>query len=199
MGNYFIGITGIVGSGKTTVSNILREWGYCVFDVDAFSRYILMKDRIVIKALEDFVPKKIVKDGKIDYKQTGKYFDSNPELEYYFESWFQPYLGSQIIQKYQHLCNNEKFIFFDIPLLEQKGISEMFELLWIIKTDESICYKRIKTRNGYSDEKINRLLTSSKTNEKYCNCVTINNNGSIENLKKLIDLELTNLKLRFND
>lgn len=86
---YFVGITGTVGSGKTTVSDILREDGYFVFDTDLFSKQILIENQYIIGIIENIVGQKISRNGKINFKKVGKIFDNNPKLEEKFEDWYQ--------------------------------------------------------------------------------------------------------------
>lgn len=161
---YFIAITGEIGSGKTTVSNILRDYGYCVFDTDIFSKKVLMEDKSIVGIIENIVGQKISQNFKIDLKKIGKIFDENPKLEQKFEEWYQVFLGEKIKEK-AFSFKNEKLVFFDIPMLEQKGISNTFDYLWIIDSKHGKCCERIKSRNNYSDEKIEYLIKNSKINK----------------------------------
>lgn len=196
---YCIGITGTIGSGKTTVSNILREYGYFVFDTDLFSKQILIEDESIIGIIENIVGKKVSKNGKIDFKKVGRIFDCNPMLEKKFEDWYQVFLGNKILKKKLTLKteNKEKIIFFDIPLLTQKGIANEFDYLWIIESEKTKYHERIKDRNNYSNEKIKYLIQTSKIDKELllCKYRIIDNNHSIEKLKILIKSELKNLEL----
>lgn len=136
VGSFFVAITGEVGSGKTTVSNILREYGYCVFDTDAFSKRILLEEKSIIGQIEKIVGQKISENGKLDFKKVGQIFDDNPLLEKRFEKWYQPFLGEKIVDKMNALESEAKTIFFDIPFLQQKGIAKVFDYIWIIKSEE---------------------------------------------------------------
>ena len=194
---YFIGITGQIGSGKTTVSNILRDYGYYVFDTDLFSKKILIENKFIIEILENIVGEKIHKNYKIDLKKVGKFFDDNPKLEKSFEDWYQVFLGKEIIKKALSLKYKKEILFFDIPLLEQKGITNKFDYLWIVESQQTKCYERIKNRNNYSNEKIEYLIQNSKINKELLisNYKIIDNNKSMEDLKILIKSELDNLKV----
>lgn len=196
---YLIGITGEIGSGKTTVSNILRDYGYYVFDTDLFSKKVLLENKSVIEIIENIVGKDSCKNCKIDFKKVGNFFDNNPELEKKFEDWYQIFLGKQIIKKALLLKNDNEILFFDIPLLYQKGISDKFDYLWIINSKDKNCYERIKLRNNYSDEKIKYLIKNSKINKSLLpsNHKIIDNNKTIEDLKLVIESELYNLKENF--
>lgn len=192
---YFVGITGTVGSGKTTVSDILREDGYFVFDTDLFSKQILIENQYIIGIIENIVGQKISRNGKINFKKVGKIFDNNPKLEEKFEDWYQVFLGYKIIEKKLTLKSQKKIIFFDLPLLNQKGIANKFDYLWIIESNEIKKYERIKSRNNYSNEKIKYLMQNSKIDKELllCRYKSIDNNYSIEKLKILIKSELKNL------
>ena len=194
--SWIICITGTIGSGKTTVSKILREYGYSVFDTDLFSKQILIEDESIIEVIESMVDQRVSKNSKIDFKKTGKIFDDNPKLEKQFEEWYQVFLGNKIIEQILGLKNEGKINFFDIPLLNQKGIASIFDYLWIIESKETKLYERIKNRNNYSNEKIKYLIKSSKVDKELSlsECKIIDNNHSIEELKILIKSELENLK-----
>lgn len=193
--HYFIGITGTIGSGKTTVSNILREYGYYVFDTDLFSKQILTENESIIGIIENIVGQSITENCKIDFKKVGKIFDNNLKLEKKFEDWYQVFLGDKIIEKKLTLKSEKKIIFFDIPLLEQKGIANKFDYLWIIESNETKKYERIKNRNNYSNEKIKYLIENSKIDKELLlsKYKSIDNNHSVEKLKMLIKFELDNL------
>ncbi|AIY84925.1 dephospho-CoA kinase [Clostridium baratii str. Sullivan] len=196
---YFIGITGEIGSGKTTVSNILRDYGYSVFDTDLFSKKILIENKFIMEIIEKIVGQKVSRNYKMDFKKIGQIFDDNPKLEEKFEDWYQVFLGKEIMQKALFLKNEEKILFFDIPLLEKKGISNKFDYLWIVESKQNKCYERIKHRNNYSNKKIEYLIQNSKINKDLLlsNYKIIDNNKSIEDLKILIKFELDNLKAKF--
>lgn len=186
---YVIAITGNIGSGKTTVAEILRNFGYSVLDVDIFSKEIIYNERSVKIFLSYLIDKKIGK--KLDYKEIGFFFEKNPDLEIIFENWYQIFLGIKLKEKINNL-KNEQIYFFDIPLLQKKRIENLFDDIWIIESDLDKCYQRVKTRNNYSDDKIKRLIKESmmeKNNIKN-NHLIIKNNGSIKELKKIIKQKL---------
>ncbi len=194
----YIAITGCVGSGKTTVSNILREYGYYVFDTDLFSKNILSEDDFIIEVIENIIKQKIAENNIINFKKIGKIFDENPLLEEKFENWYQIYLGNKIIERKLDLCNEEKVYFFDIPLLDKKCIANKFDFIWIVESEERHCYERIKMRNNYSNKKITYLIENSKISNELLlyDYRTIKNQGSIEMLKEVVQNEIQNLNLK---
>ena len=133
---YVIAITGNIGSGKTTVAEILRNFGYSVLDVDIFSKEIIYNERSVKIFLSYLIDKKIGK--KLDYKKIGFFFEKNPDLEIIFENWYQIFLGIKLKEKINNL-KNEQIYFFDIPLLQKKRIENLFDDIWIIESDLDKC------------------------------------------------------------
>lgn len=195
--SYHIAITGIVGSGKTTVSQYLRERGFSVFDTDEFSRQIIAENKSIAGVLENIIKQPISHKGRLNLKKVGKVFDDNPQLEKEFEEWYQVYLADKIIQIKSSFMDQEEILFFDIPKLSQKKMEYDFDILWILEVEEATVFKRIKKRNDYSNTKIMWLIDNSKTNKESlaADYICIDNNGTTEELQNHIDEELDKLRL----
>ncbi len=192
-----IAITGVVGTGKTSVSQILRESGYHVFDSDDFSKRVVLK-----KTVKNKINKLLKCYGRSaeagDYKNIGRIFDENKEIEDEFEKWYQPYLGRKIIDELEYTKAEDGLIFCDIPNLIKKGIAEWFDIIWLVTCGEDICVKRIKTRNNYSQEKIDRIINDSKEEYTDFNVKVryVENQGHLEQLRTNIEKELHYLNIR---
>jgi len=195
---YLVAITGTAGSGKTTVLNFLKEYHYYVFDADDFSRNVIKSNNEVIKYLENIIGEKLLNNDIFDFKKVGQFFDNNPLLESKFEVWYQRIMAKKIIEEIEKL-EKEDIYFFDIPFLDKKGISDYFNEIWLIKTDYKICFDRIKNRNNYSDNKIRYLIERSEVNLSALSSkhIIINNNQSIDDIKKKIFFEIQRLEKMF--
>ena len=197
---YCIGITGKAGSGKTTVSDILRGYGIAVLDTDLLSKQLLYENEDIISVIEKIIGVSVTQNNRLDFNRVGKFFEDNPKLEKKFENWYQIYLGQQIIREAVTLEYKSDVLFFDIPLLHQKGIAHIFDCLWIVETKESMCVERIQKRNNYSRDKSESLVKNSSINKVLLsqNHKIIQNNKSIEELKRLVKVELDYLELNVN-
>lgn len=176
----FIAITGCIGSGKSTVSNIIRELGYKVINTDLISKNLLNRPDIIHK-LQSIIPHPCYIKGSLDYKKIGLFFDNNPKLEIMFEEWFQPILGEEIKAIYTNY--SEKYLFFDIPMLFRKKIEDMFSLIININCDKKTCIKRVILRNEYNIEKAERLVNFSFHVYKGENIIQIENSYDISTLE----------------
>ena len=170
--SFFIAITGCIGSGKTTVANYLIENGYQVIMGDALSRQCLNCPEVV-QNIQDIVHSK--DDGKLDLKYIGSYFDKNPDDEIRFEQWFQPFLGRQI--RSQIKKSNVGFVFWDMPYLKQKSVEDLFDVVWVMKTDSEVCKRRVRKRNHYANSKINFMLAFSSAEYPSDNTIEMDNNS----------------------
>lgn len=196
--SYFIAITGHIGSGKTTVAEIIRRKGIDVINVDCFSKELINKDNNVKYKLCSIINKKAVCNSEVDFKYISRYFEENPDVEKQFEKWYQPYLGLKIKEKYL-LRENNKLLFFDIPLLEEKNIVDLFDEIWLIETEMKLSLQRVKIRNNYEEEKIKRLLKESlvKITIEDKLYQHLSNNGSKEDLITLVEIKLKTIKQSF--
>lgn len=191
---YYIAITGTIGSGKTAVSNILKSKGYTVFDVDLFSRSVIKNSKIVKDVLVDILGECVLSHNDINLKKVGAIFDSRRDLEVKFECWYQNFLGKKIKERVLSQYN-KGILFFDIPMLEQKDIADLFYDVWFVKADEEICFKRVKNRNNYSSEKTKYLIECSSSEEQlHKRCTTVYNGGTIKQLEETVDSKVSMLK-----
>ncbi len=192
---YRIAIAGTSGSGKSTVALILRKKGQCIIDVDEFSKNTILESTEVHDYIRTLTNCEIMQDGIFNYKEIGRMFDENSMLENKFEEWFQIFLGQKLKQKFNNESQNNNIIFYDIPLVEQKGITDLFNCFWIIDANKKLCYDRIKRRNGYKDKKIDNILNNSvfKNKVRLKNYTVISNDGSVLDLEKKVVFELNKL------
>ena len=191
---YIIGITGKSGSGKTTVANILKKYDFPVFDVDCYSKQFIKNNPIVFEHLNQFI-----NITALDFKKIGKFFDIYPDKEKEFNIWYQPFIGEKIKEYiFNARLLNSGLYFFDIPQVVQKEIIQFFDHIWLLETNDEICFERIKRRNKYSDKKIYSLIEDSSMTISSQSHTKIFNNGTIGVLEISILKNIEMLKKKFN-
>lgn len=185
---YFIGITGNSGCGKSTALTILREVGYRVMDFDAYSIAVIQESDNPVRArLEDILGEMVVENGVVNFKKIGAYFDTHVDEEIRFDRWYQEYLGERIRSVLAQQTGDEP-VFVDMPLVRQRNMTGVFDLIWIIRADLNTCHRRIQHRNQYDDTKIEYLITRSLvTDEIYQQPVMIiHNDGTLDEFRRNI-------------
>ncbi|HHU32097.1 MAG: dephospho-CoA kinase [Zhaonellaceae bacterium] len=178
-----IGLTGGIASGKSTVSNKLRELGAVIVDADAISREVVKKDGPVWhKIKEHFGSSVLLPSGEINRKALGNIIFNNSEARNVLNSITHPEIFKRAKEKIKALQKSgSKVIVFDVPLLIESGYHTMVDKIWLVYCSKETQIKRLMTRNGLSrEEAISRIESQLPLEEKlrYADEI-INTEGSL--------------------
>ena len=175
-----IGLTGSIASGKTTASRIISKKKGPLFIADEevkklykkkFFKTILKKrfDLKINDKFKDEIKKKIL----IKRKNLVK-----------LEKLVHPFVRKEML-RFSRKNKNNKFIFFEIPLLVESKLTKFFDTIIFVKSKETLRRKRYKLKGG--TDKLFSLLNSHQFNDKikmkFCDHIVVNN-GSLSVLKK---------------
>lgn len=190
-----IGITGGIGTGKSTVTDIIKSRGYTVIDADKIARQVVEKHMPAYrKIVEVFGAEILQSNGDLDRKALGNIVFNNEDerlnLNNIVHSHIFEYMKS-LIEKNIHICD---IIFLDIPLLfeEYDKIKEygiIFDEIWLVYTDRKTQIERIIKRDKISEEDaISRIKSQIDIEEKKHKASEIlDNSGTIEELGGHLD------------
>lgn len=188
-----IAITGKIGSGKTTVCKILKEIGYKVYESDSEVEKLLKGFQVVekVKSLyKDKIENLIDNNGNINKKELGGFLFANKKELDKLEKLLYPLLEEQKKKFIEANCN-EKFIFFDIPLLFEKKMHKKFDKIIFLDVSKEIQEKRVIKRKGMSKNKLDNILNNQSYDfsifRKFIS-VQLNSSGN----KGLLEYELKN-------
>ncbi len=181
-----IGITGGIGSGKSSVAAEFARLGCAVIDADAIvSR--LLEDENVISSLKNALGEEITgDDGKIDrHSMAGIVFKSKKNVEL-TNSIIHPLVLEQtekLIKKYNH-CENVKAIVLDMPLLVEVGWDKKCDKLIFIDSTEAnraarAAQKSLKTEKNLKNRQKFQISLDTKAEIAH---YTINNNSDLQAL-----------------
>ena len=155
-----IAITGKIGTGKTTVSNIIRNLGYQVFESDVEIKKVY-KESIVIEKLKkefkDKIPNLFYKNGLVNKRNLGKYVFSKINELKKLERIVYPELNKKK-EKFIISNNKEKLTFFDIPLLFEKKLHKNYEQIIYTDVDKNEQEKRVLKRRDIDSKKFKNIL-----------------------------------------
>ncbi len=194
--NKIIGLTGSISTGKTQVSNYLRNRGEKVIDADLIAREVVDLEPVKEKIKEVFGDD-IYKDDELDRKALGEIVFRDKEKRQVLNEIEHPEIYKIILEEVK---NSKGRVFVDIPLLfESQHLNEKYGLdfdeVWLVYVSRETQVKRLIKRDriskGYALEKINSQM--SVEDKKIMADVIIDNSGSLgktfkqveENLKRL--------------
>ena len=170
-----IAVTGKIGSGKSTVADILKDLGYYVFEsdkeVDKLFNNNNTKKRI--KKLFWRIKNLINKDGSINKTLLGDYVFSKKEELKNLENLIYPLLNKER-KKFINSKQMEKILFFDVPLLFEKNVFSEYNFIIYLHVKEKIQRERVLKRKKMNKDKFEKILEAQSYNLKdYDNFISI--------------------------
>lgn len=158
-----LGITGGIGSGKSTVAHMLAELGATVIDADAISRAATAAGGAAIAALTDaFGPAILTADGALDREQMRALVYSNADVKKRLEGIVHPLVGFAIAQQAQQAeANAAPCVVFDIPLLvESPHWRQSLHRILVIDCTEATQVARVVARNALSAFDVKKIIAA---------------------------------------
>jgi dephospho-CoA kinase len=192
-------LTGGIASGKSTVSNMLREKGFAIVDADVASRKVVEPGKQAYKKIvETFGTGILLADGSIDRKKLGALIFSNKRLRLQLNGIVHPEVRAWMArEKERAIANGKNTVIMDIPLLFESGLTYMVERTILVYTDESTQLKRLMSRNGFNESEAGMRIASQmplKEKVKLADAV-IDNNGSLADTKRQLETIIRQWKL----
>ena len=189
-----IAITGGIGSGKTQVTNYLISKGYTVVDADRMSREMTSAGgKAIPYIIEHFGPSFILEDGSMDRAAMRDLVFRHPEKKRLLEEGTTKVVLEDIEAiKKERAANDDKALFFDIPLLFETGSEKDYDAVWVVTADYEVRRKRIMERDGIDQSMIDLIMDSQDGEDKKAALAdhVIYNNGTLDELREAVDMTL---------
>ncbi|MGL4774159.1 MAG: dephospho-CoA kinase [Clostridium sp.] len=185
------GLTGGIGTGKSTITKMLLDKGYKVIDADNVSRDVLVKyPEILNRIRRDFGEGFFDWRGEFRRKEFGNHIFRFPKQRVKYEEIIMPYILKEIddeINDYKK-CG-EKIIFLDAPTLIENNLHEKMDYVILVTSSHNTQLQRIKLRDKLSNnEALNRINAQMPLERKKDFAqIIIDNDGSLLDTKKQID------------
>lgn len=187
---FVLGITGGIGSGKSTVSKYLADKGLIVIDADEISRQVTDVGGIAVPAIEEVFGKRAVKDdGSLNRKYvSGVVFKDKTKLDV-LSTIIHKYVLDKMesdIQRYRE--KGVKCVVLDVPIPVNR-FAAMCNQIWVVTCDDDIRLSRLEGR-GMDREDAQRRIAMQMTNDEYISLgeFSIDNSGSMEDTVKQVDV-----------
>ncbi len=162
-----IAITGKIGSGKSTVAEIIKDIGYFVFESDKEVDKLFNSNHIKNKIQNLFYKIRNLtnKDGSINKTLLGDYVFSNKSELKTLEDLIYPLLKKER-QKFINSKKMEKILFFDIPLLFEKKLFKEYNFIIYVYVKDKIQKERVLRRKKMNKDKLKKILEAQTYNLK---------------------------------
>ena len=149
-----VAITGSIGCGKTTISNILRDMGFLVYDVDAWCRELYFKNDFLEVIKKNF-PETF--EGNVFNKRALRniVFNDVSKLKF-LEGLTHPYLTKRLLDSVSDYNGND-IIFTDVALLYEMGWNQYFDKVILADVDYNVQKSRVMKRDNISGEDFDKI------------------------------------------
>ncbi len=184
--NMVIGITGGIGSGKTTVSKIFEDSGHKVLRADDIAKMVMSEDAEVSRKIVDEFGKKCFSDGKLNTKILAEQVFNNPDKISKLNSIVHPPTIKHLEKKIANLNKNHSLLFVESALIFEAKKIDLFDHILLVTADEDIRIKRVLERDIETVSEIkSRILNQIPDEQKRGRCdFIIDNDSTLEVLKE---------------
>lgn len=185
---FVVGLTGGIGTGKSTAGDFFKEMGCEVIDADKVSKKLMEKDTATYKKIVSEFGKEILcQDKSLDRKKLAdKVFNDRDSL-IILQSLLADSLEVELLKQFNSLPveKAKPFVILEAPVLYEYGAEYMVDFVLLITADESLQIDRVVSRNNFSREDVKiRIKSQLSTEEKAKRAdLIVDNSGTIDEFK----------------
>jgi dephospho-CoA kinase len=183
------GLTGGVASGKTAVSQVLKEEGAYIIDADQIARELVLPHKPAWSELiRAFGQEILQEDGSIQRKKMADKVFADPKQRKLLNQILHPRIKEEMDRRAKEIGKKdpEAIVVIDAPLLIELGDHRELDKLIVVTSTQAQQIDRLKDRDGTNPEEALRIVSSQmplKEKLKFADYV-IRNEGSMEETKK---------------
>jgi dephospho-CoA kinase len=161
-----LGLTGGIGSGKSTVADMLRTHGATVVDADAISRQLTQAEGAAIPAIRaQFGPEFVAADGALDRNRMREASFSDPVARRRLEAIIHPLVALETTRQEDAAVQaGAACVLFDIPLLvESRRWRQRVDHVLVVDCPPQVQIRRVVARSALNEEAVQRIIASQAT------------------------------------
>ena len=180
-----IGISGGIASGKSTVTEFLRQKGFQVVDADAVVHQLQKPGgRLYQVLVEHFGEKVLLENGELNRPLLASLIFSNPEEQEWSKRTQGEIIREELAALRNQFAQTEALFFMDIPLLFEQDYASWFDETWLVYVNRDVQLERLMKRDQISKEAAESRLNSQWPLERKISLSShsLDNNGNQEQL-----------------
>ena len=194
-----VGLTGGIGSGKTTVARMLEARGAVVFDADLLARDAVEPGTPGYRqVVERFGPNVLAPGGDIDREALAAMVFADPAARRDLEAILHPEIRRLFAESTEAYRDTDTVVVFSAPLLVETGMHTAFEVLVVVSTPLETQVRRLMRDRGMSESDIRDRIAAQLPLEEKAEAadILIDNDGTLEELETQVDRLWTELLAR---
>lgn len=156
----WVGITGGLGCGKSTLARLLQDRGFPVIDADSIAKQVVGPGTPGLRdVIKEFGAEILASDGSLNRAALSQLVFTQPSALDRLEKIIHPLVQSEVKKQKEILeRNGQALAFYDVPLLFEKNLQDQFDAVLVVACSEGQQRLRLKNRNHWSDDEIARRI-----------------------------------------
>lgn len=189
MSDFIVGLTGGIGSGKTTIANLFAEHNITIVDADIVARDVVAIGSPALGNISQYFGKDFIKaNGLLNRALLRKQIFSNDKDKLWLNNLLHPLIGKQLIT--QMKAAKSEYCLLVAPLLIENDLITLVNRVLVIDVSETIQISRTTTRDNNSVEQVQAIIASQasrQVKQDHADDLLNNDCHSLEELKDRVD------------
>jgi dephospho-CoA kinase len=185
-----VGLTGGIGSGKSTVARLLERHGAAVIDADQLAREAVEKGGPGFERVVDaFGPSVLTSDGDLDRAALAARIFSDPVQKATLEAIVHPEVARRFSESVDRYRTTDRVVVYVTPLLVELGLAPAFDAVIVVTASPHLRVSRVASDRGLSPDEVRRRMAVQATDDQRAEVadVLIDNDGSLAELAPQVD------------
>lgn len=161
-----VGITGSIGSGKSTVAKVIESLNYPVFDADSSGKKHLKNPEIIQKISHEFGKEILLSDGSLNKKTISNIVFNDSTKLHFLNSIIHPL----VIEDFFNWKENQKtdLVFMESALIFEHNLEYLFDTIICVWTPENECIERCIARDGVNEKDVRQRISNQMSPNEKC-------------------------------
>jgi len=184
-----VGLTGGIGSGKSTVAKTLQSKGVTLVDADQIAREVVAPgEPALIKITQTFGSEILLQDGSLNRAELKQRIFSDPNAKEQLENILHPSIRQRLLQRVEQAADTP-YVLADIPLLVENHYVDYFDRVVVVDCTEEQQIARVKSRDELNETQIKKIMLSQASRQTRLAAATdiIDNTGDLKSLQSQIE------------
>jgi len=160
---YKVGLTGGIGCGKSTVSNLFKQHNVPIIDADEIAHSLVSIGKPALELINKSFKGCLTSEGALNRSKLRDLIFGNPEKKQQLEKIMHPLIYAEIEKKIQSL--QADYCIIAIPLLIETNMQSLVNHILVIDCTREQQIKRVKARDGLDTQKITTIINSQTTQQ----------------------------------
>lgn len=185
-----VGLTGGIGSGKSTVARLLERRGAVVVDADQLAREAVAKGTPGFERVVDaFGPDVVTPEGDLDRPALARRIFADHAEKASLEAIVHPEVARRFGEQVDAYRATDRIVVYVTPLLVELGLAPAFDVVVVVTTSPHLRMSRVASERGLSPDDVRERMAAQATDEQRVEVadVLVDNDGSLPELDQQVE------------